>query len=141
MRGGMGHLLGLDTSMVQWHLCCCTCSTHPITFHPNVIIFILLVFISPLLLNPTLTGRLGQINSAWSMKSAAVKMSQALSNYHFLKHGTDTNAARGLIIDIEDNMKCPTKKRRTLTNASWVSRGRVKELNWDAASPDYPQLV
>lgn len=70
------------------------------------------------------------------MKSAAVKMSQALSNYHFLKHGTDTNAARGLIIDIEDNLKCPNKKRRTLTNASWVSRECVKALNWDAASPD-----
>lgn len=46
------------------------------------------------------------------MKSAAVKMSQALSNYHFLKHGTDTNAARGLIIDSEDNLKCPNKKKK-----------------------------
>lgn len=34
------------------------------------------------------------------MKSAAVKMSQTLSNYHFLNHSADTNAAKGLIIDI-----------------------------------------
>lgn len=34
------------------------------------------------------------------MKSAAVKKSQTSSNYHFLNYSADTNAARGLIIDI-----------------------------------------
>lgn len=34
------------------------------------------------------------------MKSTAGKTSQLLSNYHFLNHNADTNAAREFIINI-----------------------------------------
>lgn len=68
------------------------------------------------------------------MKRAAAKMSQTLSNYHFLNHSGGTNEARGLIIDIQDNLECQKKKRRRLKNASLSFQARVKALT--KASPD-----
>lgn len=54
------------------------------------------------------------------MKSAAVKMSQALSNYHFLNHVADTNSARGVIINIEDNLE---KEKEDAGKHIFVSSG------------------